>query len=96
MPSITVSQNGSTIPVIVLDYFVSGKIQYASIEALEGRPFVGGDKWPVRTCWATVPVADLDIEVDDCTCLPNGDACPACVAANKARFGDGFPFVRTK
>ena len=95
MASISVSLNGKAIPVEVLDYFVSGGIRYASIEALEGKPFMGGDKWPVHTPWATVKVADLDLEPDECTCLPDGDACPACVAANRLRYGDDFPFVRS-
>lgn len=95
MASITVRRNGSKIPVEVLDYFVCGGVQLAAVEALEGKPFMGGDKWPVHTPWATVEVADLDIEPDDCTCNPRDDfACPACVAANKARYGDDFPFVR--
>jgi len=94
MSSITARCNGSKIPVIVLDYFVCGGVRLATVEALEGQPFVGGDKWPVQTPWATVKVADLDIEPDDCTCLPDGDACIACVAANRLRYGDDFPFVR--
>lgn len=90
MASITVNHNSKAIPVEVLDYFVSGGIHYASVEALEGKPFVGGLKWAVRTPFSIVKVSDLTIE-DECTCKPDGDACPACVRANAKRYGDEFP-----
>lgn len=96
MASISVRQNDKQIAVEVLDYFVCGGVQLAAVEALEGKPFMGGNLWPVHTPFATVKVADLVIEPDDCTCTPDGAiACPACVAANRARYGDDFPFVRS-
>lgn len=61
MTSITVSRNGSTIPVEVIDYFVCGGVQLAVVEALEGKPFVGGDKWPIRTAHTTVKESELTI-----------------------------------
>lgn len=65
------------IPVIVHDVYSGANGYLASIEALEGTPFVGGDKWPVRTVFATV---DLD-ELDHNECICNGfnqAGCPAC------------------
>ena len=29
---------------------------------------------------------------DECTCKPDGDACPVCVGDNKPRYGDSIPF----
>jgi hypothetical protein len=29
---------------------------------------------------------------DECTCKPEGDACPVCVGDNKDRYGDTIPF----
>ncbi len=29
---------------------------------------------------------------DECTCKPDGDACPVCVADNKERYGDTIYF----
>ena len=92
MTSLSVVSRDSKVAVEVLEYFVSGETHYASVVALKGKPFVGGNKWAVWTCWATVKVSDLIIEPDDCSCEVFGSACPACVAANKARYGDEFPF----
>jgi len=30
---------------------------------------------------------------DDCTCSPDGDACPACVDRNRQAIGDSIPFM---
>lgn len=45
--------------VEVLDVYTTGGRKYAAVKALEGRPFVGGDKWPVLTEWATAPADEL-------------------------------------
>ena len=29
---------------------------------------------------------------DECTCKPDGDACPVCIGDNKDRYGDTIPF----
>ena len=29
---------------------------------------------------------------DECTCKPDGDACPVCVGDNKDRYGDTIPY----
>lgn len=35
--------------VEVLDVYTDGAgVKWASVEAQDGEPFVGGDKWPVR------------------------------------------------
>lgn len=46
--------------VEIVDVFRTGGIIMAVVHALDGsEPFVGGDKWPVRTDWANIPVAML-------------------------------------
>jgi hypothetical protein len=45
--------------VEVTDYWESGGIQYASVKACEGEPFIGGDKWPVRTAYTIAQVDEL-------------------------------------
>jgi len=45
--------------VEILDKFECGGIELAVIQAVEVKPFVGGDTYPVRTCYATVKVSDL-------------------------------------
>lgn len=47
------------IPVEVIDACECGGVKLACVQALEGKPFVGGDKWPVYTEFATVKAADL-------------------------------------
>jgi hypothetical protein len=57
MNSIALFQN--IIPVEILDRFECGGVDLASVRALEGQPFVGGDTYPVRTEYATVKACDL-------------------------------------
>ena len=45
--------------VEVLDVYQTRKVKYAAIRALEGKPFVGGNKWPVRTEYTTAHADDL-------------------------------------
>ena len=60
-------------------YPLTDGVPYASVKALHGKPFVGGDKWPIRSPWTTVPVEDLILLDSDCTCQPNdAQVCPAC------------------
>lgn len=47
------------VKVEILDVFEAGGAKLASVKAIEGRPFVGGDKWPVFTPFATVKAAEL-------------------------------------
>ena len=51
-------------PVQVGDVFECGGRKLATVDALDGKVFMGGDKWPVRTSHATVPVVEIDIEVE--------------------------------
>ena len=44
----------------IVDVYKSGGIAMAVCHAIDGsEPFVGGDKWPIRTDWANIPVANL-------------------------------------
>jgi len=48
------------IVVEVLSVYTDGDgVKWASVEAQDGQPFIGGDKWPVRTKFATVKVEEL-------------------------------------
>jgi hypothetical protein len=48
------------VSVEILDVFDGPQgIKLACVRALDGKPFVGGDKWPVATSFATVPTSDL-------------------------------------
>lgn len=64
--------------VEVLDVYECGGIELATVEAIHGKPFVGGDKWAV---WTPFKVVRVD-ELDECSCdeSPNrqGMACRAC------------------
>lgn len=53
------SPDGLSIPVELEETFEVGGHKLANVRALVGRPFVGGDKWPVRTEFATVPADRL-------------------------------------
>jgi hypothetical protein len=46
-------------PVEILDTWETGGVKMASVKALEGRPFVGGDKFPTWTAYKTVKAAEL-------------------------------------
>ena len=45
--------------VEVLDVYEVGGVKLASVKALQGKPFVGGDKWPVASEWGTVKACEL-------------------------------------
>lgn len=45
--------------VEIQDVFECGGVKLVCIRALDGKPFIGGDKWPVATPYATVPASDL-------------------------------------
>lgn len=46
-------------PVEILDVYDMPNGKVASLRALQGKPFVAGDKWPVWSEWTTAPVAEL-------------------------------------
>jgi hypothetical protein len=50
------------VKVEILDVFECGGIKLAAVKAIEGKPFAGGDKWPVSTEFATVKAAELQPE----------------------------------
>lgn len=45
--------------VEILDTFDLAEGKQAAFRALAGKPFVGGDKWPIFTEWATAPAGEL-------------------------------------
>lgn len=45
--------------VEVLNVYNSGGVKYAAVRAITGKPFTGGDKWPIYTEWATAATAEL-------------------------------------
>ena len=48
------------IIVEVQDIYTDGAgVKWASVEAQDGQPFIGGDKWPIRTRFATIKVEEL-------------------------------------
>jgi hypothetical protein len=52
-------KNDNTIKVEVLDAYEVNGVKFAAVKACEGQPFVGGDKWPIKTEFATVPASEL-------------------------------------
>ena len=81
------------IPVEILEVTKDGAgIRWAAIRALEGRPFVGGNKWLVNTAYKTVKIADLIFE--ECACVLPEQSCSVCraVARNVYGGGDKIPF----
>lgn len=61
--------------VEIIDTFRSGSALIAVVHALDGsEPFVGGDKWPVKTDWANVLACNLEnVQVVE---APENDYCP--------------------
>lgn len=52
--------------VEILDVYDNPGGKVASLRATQGKPFVGGDKWPIWTEYTTAPAAELsDITPDD-------------------------------
>ena len=48
--------------VEILDRWTSGGQEFATVRAINGSPFVGGDKWPIRTPFANVKVEELEAD----------------------------------
>lgn len=64
------------VQVEIVDTFRSGGIMMAVVHAMDGsEPFVGGDKWPVRTDWSNIPIDRLSniqkVEAPDTNYLPD-------------------------
>jgi hypothetical protein len=47
------------VNVEIQDVFECGSVKLACVRSLDSKPFVGGDKWPVATPYAMVPMSDL-------------------------------------
>jgi len=75
------------------------KAFYATVD---GREFLDCDAYweerAARIAW--IDICKLALELAemrrekyylDCTCTPVSNACPACVAANRVRYGDEIP-----
>jgi len=59
--SIVARYTPKNVSVEIQDVFDSPEGKLAAVRALDGKPFVGGDKWPVATCFATVRASDLAV-----------------------------------
>lgn len=45
----------------IVDTYRTGGVVMAVCHAIDGsEPFVGGDKWPVKTDWKNIPIAHLE------------------------------------
>ena len=66
--------------VDVTDVFECGGVKLACVTAIDGKPFIGGDKWPIRTKY-TVVRADELTPIEECGCVTPEQSCPACRAA---------------
>ncbi len=55
------SQDSTPVQVNVFDTYESGGVLMASVQAISGMPFVGGNLYPVRTSFATVPAAQIRV-----------------------------------
>lgn len=60
----------------------------ATVKAVDGAPFVGGDKWPVPSPWAIAPLSEL--QPAECTC-ESGELCPACRESLAELYQDEIP-----
>jgi hypothetical protein len=49
--------DGQPVQVEVLDIYHP----LCSVRAISGKPFVGGDKWPIHTEYAVVPIASIEV-----------------------------------
>lgn len=58
MNSVLVIYRGVKCQIEDMPYECGG-VKQVSVKALEGKPFAGGDKWPVKTEYATARVDEL-------------------------------------
>lgn len=54
---VILQHNGNRVEV--LDTMEVGGVRLAMVRALDGKPYVGGDRWPIRTEYATVKACEL-------------------------------------
>jgi len=83
------------VAVEIQSTFISGSHRLAVVKALHGLPFVGGDRWPVRSDGKIVQAEQLHQVhqvADECECRPDRDAlCSLCQALSDARWGGEIP-----
>jgi hypothetical protein len=74
-------------PIEILEVYEMGRLALVTVKAIEGKPFIGGDKWPVHTEYTTARVDDLEME---CDCVLPEQSCPVCEARAQAVYEDEF------
>lgn len=78
-------------PVKVVEMYTTPGGTHVAVKALEGKPFVGGNKWPVKTEWAFCMAEEL--RLSECSCRPDDvEVCPACRAYLRDLYPDELPF----
>jgi len=87
MSIITVRHHSKNVEVEILDVYPMGSQLMATVEAVQGKPFVGGDKWPVHTPYATVRFSELE-----CNCFLPEQSCPICAARAAQAYGETIPY----
>lgn len=81
---------GSIHEVFIRDTYPVGPAMVCTVQALVGEPFVGGDKWPVRTNIAIFPLSEVIFE--ECSCVLPEQTCSVCRSCSTVPSGTDFPF----
>jgi len=77
-------QSQSNLILEVLDeYHNSQGHKMMLVKALGEKPFVGGDKWPIRTEYGTCEEFETE-----CGCVLPEQSCPACRRAARRCYGE--------
>ena len=58
-PSLAIWYGGKMVEVEIIDRYESGGIKCAVVKSTQGKEFVGGDKYPIRTDIICVPLNDI-------------------------------------
>jgi len=69
------------IEVEILDTFEMGGVRLAAVKAVNTRPFVGGDRYPVWTQYTTIHLDDVE-----CGCVLPDQSCPVCRATARELY----------
>jgi len=88
-----VEHKGNLVEIDNVFEMMDGTIM-VTITALDGKPYVGGDKWPVQTNHTTVRATDLNWPApNDCTCTPRDDVpCKFCQQHDICSDTDEIPY----
>ena len=72
----------------VLDVYqdASGR-KMLCVRAIDEKPFIGGDKWPIRSEFGTCELVETD-----CNCVLPGQSCPACREVARRVYREEIPF----